>query len=246
MLVTGASRGIGRAIAERFLGSGARVAACARTLEPLRELERAQPGRALAVRMDVRVRREVEAGVEGIVGWGGRIDAVVNNAGASGATPIDSPDDARWHDVLATNLTGAMFVTRAALPHLPRGGRVVNVASVVGKFGVPRKGAYVASKHALVGWTRALALELAERDITVNAVCPGWVETDMADVSVREQAAVAGITPEEFRRRAVEGVPQKRFLHPDEVADLVLFLASPAARGITGQAISICGGVTVF
>jgi ketoreductase len=246
VIVTGASRGIGRSIAERFLREGWRVAATARTLEPLRSLEKSYPGLAQAHRMDVRDRPEVERIVAEVAREFEHIDVVVNNAGISGHTPIDRDDDARWQDILATNLTGAMYVARAALRHMPRGGRIINNASVLGKFGVPRMGAYCATKHGIIGWTRALALELADRDISVNAVCPGWVESDMAEQGVKETAAVLGITPDAFRRQAIDAVPQKRFLDPAEVADLVFYLASAGSRGITGQAISICAGQTVF
>ncbi len=245
-LVTGASRGIGRAIATRLLEGGGVVAVTGRSLDALREIEREFPGRAHALRMDVRDRAQVDAAVAAAAGALGGFDLVVNNAGIAGHTPIDDASDDRWLDILATNLTGAMRVTRAALPHVPRGGRIVNVSSVLGKFGVSRMGAYCASKHGLIGWTRALALELAPRDIAVNAICPGWVETDMATLGVVETAASLGKTPEEFRREAIDAVPQKRFLDPSEVAGLVVYLASPEARAVTGQAISICAGQTTF
>jgi NAD(P)-dependent dehydrogenase (short-subunit alcohol dehydrogenase family) len=122
------------------------------------------------------------------------------------------------------------------------GGRIVNLSSVLGRFGVSGYAAYCAAKHGVIGFTRALALELAPREITVNALCPGWVETDMADQGIRETASALGISPEEFREQAIAGVPLKRFLDPSEIAKLALYLTSEEASGITGQTYNICGG----
>jgi NAD(P)-dependent dehydrogenase (short-subunit alcohol dehydrogenase family) len=144
--------------------------------------------------------------------------------------------------ILATNLTGAYLVTRQALELMSPGGRIVNQSSVLGRFGVSGYAAYCTAKHGIIGFTRALALELAPREITVNALCPGWVQTDMADQGIQESAAALGITREEFREQAIQGVPLKRFLDPTEVAKLALFLTSDEASGITGQTYNICGG----
>jgi len=122
---------------------------------------------------------------------------------------------------------------------------VINMSSVLGRFGVPGYTAYCASKHAVIGFTRALALELAKRRITVNAICPGWVETGMAVQGMQSGAKAMGVTFEEFRSQALGAVPIGRIIEPDEVANLVKFLASPQAAGITGQAYNICGGQTM-
>jgi 3-hydroxybutyrate dehydrogenase len=122
---------------------------------------------------------------------------------------------------------------------------VINVSSVLGRFGVPGYTAYCASKHAVIGFTRALALELADRRVTVNAICPGWVETDMAKQGMASGAAAMGITPDEFKRQAMSRVPIGRMIQPQEIADLVKFLASPQASAITGQTYNICGGQTM-
>lgn len=244
VLVTGASRGIGRAIAERLSADGWSVAAVARS-QP-RTSPGAGRGRIASWRLDVRDRDAVDFVVGAAARELGGFDAVVNNAGIVAHTPIDDDDDTLWADVIQTNLTAAMYVTRAALKHLRNGGRIVNMSSVCGKFGVARMGAYCAAKHGLIGWTRALALELAPREITVNAICPGWVETDMAAESVRASAAEAGVTPDAYRAQAIAEVPLKRFLDPAEVADMVAYLLSPGARGVTGQALSICAGQTPF
>jgi NAD(P)-dependent dehydrogenase (short-subunit alcohol dehydrogenase family) len=128
---------------------------------------------------------------------------------------------------------------------LSDGGRVINISSVLGRFGVPGYTAYCASKHAVIGFTRALALELAKRNITVNAVCPGWVDTGMAAQGMRMGADATGVTFEEFRDKAIGAVPIGRMIQPDEVASLVRFLASPQAAPITGQTYNICGGQTM-
>jgi NAD(P)-dependent dehydrogenase (short-subunit alcohol dehydrogenase family) len=139
------------------------------------------------------------------------------------------------------------LVTKAVLKHMPdhEGGRVINISSVLGKFGVPGYTAYCTTKHGMIGFTRALALEVVSRGITVNTVCPGWVETEMAAQGINETAAFQRMTADEFKAQAISGVPIKRFLEADEIAELVCFLASDRAQGITGQAINICGGQTM-
>jgi NAD(P)-dependent dehydrogenase (short-subunit alcohol dehydrogenase family) len=139
------------------------------------------------------------------------------------------------------------LVTKETLKQMPNdsGGRVINISSVLGKFGVPGYTAYCTTKHGMIGFTRALALEVVSRAITVNTICPGWVDTEMANQGIEETAALQGITPEQFKAQAIGGVPIKRFLEADEVAELVCYLASDRAKGITGQALNICGGQTM-
>ncbi len=124
-------------------------------------------------------------------------------------------------------------------------GRIINISSVLGKFGVPGYTAYCSSKHGIIGFTKALALEVVHRGITVNAICPGWVDTEMARLGIKESADNQGITTQEFQNQAIEAVPIKRFLEVEEVAHLVAYLASHEAKGITGQSINICGGQTM-
>jgi len=238
-IITGASRGIGRAIAKRLYEEGASVALCARS--PIQDFP---PERSLALTMDVRDQNSVDGGVRRIVDRFGKIDIVVNNAGVSGVTPIEARDTAQWLDIIQTNVLGAYFVTRAAAPHIPNGGRVIMISSVLGKFGVPGYTAYCTAKTGLIGFTRALALELAPRKITVNALCPGWTDTEMARAGMRDIAASAGITFEEFKKQAMSRVPLGEMVQPGEVANLVAFLAGKTGDKITGQAISICGGST--
>ncbi len=238
--VTGASRGLGEAIAGRFAQEGARVVLAARdtaACEVQAQRIRAGGGEALAVACDVTDRASVASAIGAAVDRFGRIDVLVNNAGIGGPTPLDDADDARWDAILATNLTGVFRVTRAAAPYLSRGGRVVNMSSVLGRFGVAGFSAYAASKHGVIGLTRSLALELAPREITVNAICPGWVETEMGREGFRRFGG-----EEKGRAAAAEMAPLGRVLEPDEVAGLAVYLASDEARSVTGQAIVIDGG----
>jgi len=245
-LVTGGATGIGRAIALELAKNGARVAIASRSLSRINstvEELRTAGFVALAVQMDVRKRSEVEAGITAIVSeWGG-LHILVNNAGISGLSLMTDPDDTKWFDIVDTNLNGLYLVTKTALRQMVDGaGRVINISSVLGKFGVPGYAAYCATKHGMIGFSRALALEVVHRGITVNTICPGWVETEMAASGIEESAALQGITPEQFKARAIAAVPIKRFLQAEEVAALVAYIASEAAAGITGQAINICGG----
>jgi ketoreductase len=238
-IITGASRGIGFTIAKKFHKDGASVALCARS--PIRDFPQE---RALAVTMDVRDQKSVDNGVRRIVDRFGKIDIIVNNAGISGVTPVDAADTEPWLDIIQTNIVGSFHVTRAAVPHIPTGGRIIMISSVLGKFGVPGYSAYCTAKTGLIGFTRSLALELAPRKITVNAVCPGWTDTEMARAGMRDIAASQGITVEEFKKEAMSRVPLGEMVEPDEVANLVAFLAADTGNKITGQAISICGGST--
>jgi NAD(P)-dependent dehydrogenase (short-subunit alcohol dehydrogenase family) len=225
-VVTGGTRGIGRAIVARLARAGYDVVAAART-PPAEVL----PEGARFLACDV----AAAAAVAALFAPLPQVDVLVNNAGIAGANPLDADDDDLWHAILGSNLTGAYLCSKHALALLPDGtGRIVNVASVLGLRGVPDQTAYCAAKHGVVGLTRALALALAPRRITVNAVCPGWVATGMAEQRFRELGLDAA--------GAAAGVPTGRITTPEEVAELVAFLAGPAAGNITGQALPIDGG----
>lgn len=249
-LVTGGATGIGKAIALKLAQGGAKVAIASRNLSRVQRAAEETAERSLNIRalaMDVRNKTDVAKGVEALASDWGSIHILVNNAGISGLSMMTDPDDSRWYDIIDTNLHGLYLVTKAVLRHMPdhAGGRVINISSVLGKFGVPGYTAYCTTKHGMIGFTRALALEVVNRGITVNSICPGWVDTEMADLGIKETAALQGITPEEFRARATAAVPIQRFLEADEIAELVSYVASDAARGITGQAMNICGGQTM-
>jgi len=221
-VVTGGSRGIGRAVAERLTADGYDVIVTARHRpDPcpfaFRLCDVADPAAVRAVFADLT-----------------RLDVLVNSAGVAGANALDG-DDTLWHAIIGSNLHGTYHCCKAALPLLPDGsGRIVNIASVLGLRGVPDQTAYCAAKHGVVGFTRALALALAPRGITVNALCPGWVDTDMAAARYRELDITAA--------QAAAGVPTGRIATPEEIADAVAWLLRPESRGITGHALPIEGG----
>jgi ketoreductase len=249
-VVTGGGTGIGKAIALGLAKNGAKVAIASRNrphLETAAAEFRSSGWPVLPIQMDVTKKEDVERGIEMVVSEWGEIQILVNNAGISGFSPIDDPDDSKWYNIVNTNLNGMYLITKEVLKHMPddSGGRIINISSVLGKFGVPDYTAYCTTKHGMIGFTRALALEVVDRNITVNTICPGWVETEMAQRGINETAAFQRMTPEQFRAQAVAAVPIKRFLEAGEVAELVCYLASDLAKGITGQAINICGGQTM-
>jgi NAD(P)-dependent dehydrogenase (short-subunit alcohol dehydrogenase family) len=245
-VVTGASRGIGLAIARRLLGLGASVTLVGRDRARLDDAMRHLPGAAdcSALSGDVADARSVAALFDAIAGTGRQVAILVNNAGVARGARLAETDDGLWNEMLAVNLTGAFLCTRAALPALVAApwGRVVNVASTAGLVGYAGVSAYCAAKHGLVGLTRALALELASTQVTVNAVCPGYTDTAIVDEAVVNLVRRTGRTPEEARAALAARNPQKRLIEPDEVAGAVAWLCLPESRSITGQAIAVCGG----
>jgi ketoreductase len=248
-LVTGGGSGIGVGIARVLARHGAAVAVLGRRKAPLQKIVaelRAAGGEAEAVVADVTDRAAVRRAVGRAQKALGGLDALVNNAGIGGPNGCALPGPDRWDEILRTNLDGVFFATAAALPHLPDGGRIVSISSVLGRFGVPGYTAYCASKHGVLGFTKALALELAPRRITVNAVCPGWVDTDMAAAGMQAMADGLGIDFERARQQALAAVPLGRILQPEEIGELVAWLCSPSASGMTGQGISHCGGQVMW
>jgi len=243
IFVTGGGRGIGRAIALAFAEPGATVAIAGRTVPQLDATARAIEERGASARvfeMDVTDEPAVARAFESL--RASTLDVLVNNAGAGGGQPIEKTDTASWRRIVDTNVWGTFLVSRQAVALMREGGRIISLSSVLGRFGVPGYTAYCASKHAVIGFTRALALEVADRGITVNAICPGWVDTDMAAQGMQAGADAMGVTFEAFRTQAIGAVPIQRIIQPEEVANLVRFLASPGAAAITGQTYNICGG----
>ncbi len=250
-LVTGASRGIGRAIALAFAREGATVVACARRLEALESLEKeiaGAGGRALALSVDVTVPESIERARARVVDELGAVQILVNNAGIAKSVKVLAMDDDHWQSHLDVNLTGAFRVTRAFLPQMveARWGRIINIASTAGKVGFAYTAAYCASKHGLIGLTRALSLEMATLGVTVNAICPGFVRTDMASEAARNIAKKTGKSEGDATKWLEALSPQNRLMEPEEVAAVAVLLASEDSRGINGQAINIDGGAVVY
>lgn len=250
-LVTGGSRGIGRAIALALAAEGANVAVSSRTMSDLQEVvsEIKNSGqRSLAVECDVTDADQITKLVDQVVEGLGSIEILVNNAGASGSHKfIDHPDEL-WDRMLAINLTSVYRVSKAVVPQMVERewGRIINVASVASKTPTRYASAYTASKHGVLGLTRAMALELNSFNITVNAICPTYVDTPMTTATIANSAKKTGRSPDEILKIIEQGNPQGRLITPEEVAAVAVLLASDSSRGITSQAINIDGGEVLF
>jgi NAD(P)-dependent dehydrogenase (short-subunit alcohol dehydrogenase family) len=241
-LVTGGGRGIGAAIARQLLALGAAVTVTGRNQGRL-EAAAASMG-AQAVAVDVTDSAAIRNGFAKAAEALGPITILVNNAGIAKAAPFAKTDLTLWDDILRTDLTGAFLCTQAVLPHMLEvgWGRVVNVASTAGLTGMAYCAAYCAAKHGLIGMTRALAVELAAKPVTVNAVCPGYTETDIVEETIANIVAKTGRTREEALAGLVASNPQKRLIKPEEVAEAVAWLCLPGSASITGQSIAVAGG----
>jgi NAD(P)-dependent dehydrogenase (short-subunit alcohol dehydrogenase family) len=245
-VVTGGGRGIGAAIAAALAGEGATVSVLGR--DPARlgaQVESLGGGtRAQGVAVDVTDEASVRSAFAAVRARFGRVDILVNNAGQAESAPLAKTALALWQRMLEVNLTGTFLCTREALPEMTaRGaGRIVNVASTAGLVGYAYVSAYCAAKHGVVGLTRAAALECAKTGVTVNAVCPGYTETDMVGDAVANIVAKTGKTESEARVALVARNPQGRMVRPEEVAGAVLWLCLPASSSVTGQAIAVAGG----
>jgi 3-hydroxybutyrate dehydrogenase len=245
-VVTGAARGIGAAIAAALSERGARVTLLGRTRESLERTAAnfPTPTATYVAECDVTNEQQLQQVVGDARRHFGAIDILVNNAGRASSAPFMKTDPAVWHAILTVNLTGAYLCTRACLPDMLAGGfgRIVNIASTAGLAGYPYITAYCASKHGLIGLTRALARELAPKDITVNAVCPGYTDTDMARTAVANILSKTGRSEAEAIAALTERNPQHRLINPAEVATAVLWLCLPGTESVTGQSIALAGG----
>jgi NAD(P)-dependent dehydrogenase (short-subunit alcohol dehydrogenase family) len=250
-LITGAGRGIGRAIALGYAREGACIAAVSRTSSELTSLVdevKALGCRGASFTADLTDASVPKRLVSEVIERLGTVDILVNNAGigtAQSARPVVDFDDGYWNLTLKLNLTAPYLMCKAVLPILleRRRGRIINVSSLAGKIGLVHGVAYAASKHGLLGLTRALATEVASQGITVNAICPGPVRSQMNDARIRHDANRLGITLEELESRIT---PIGRRLDPEEIVPMAILLATDASAAITGQAFNICGGLVMF
>jgi NAD(P)-dependent dehydrogenase (short-subunit alcohol dehydrogenase family) len=250
-LVTGGGRGIGESCAVALAEAGVDVVVCSRSsgeinvvAEKIREMGR----RGLAVVCDVTDAGQVRRMAEQVTSQFGVVEILVNNAGLGRSHRfIDHPDEL-WDQMLAVNLTSVYYVTRAFVPKMieMRRGRVINIASVMSKTGGKYVAAYTAAKHGVLGLTRALAVELVGYNITVNAVCPGYVNTPMTVDNLANIVAKTGMSETEARKTLERLSPQNRMIEPEEVAAMVVMLAGDLARGVNGQAVNIDGGAVMF
>ena len=248
-LITGGGRGIGRAIALAFAREGARVVVSSRTADQVEAVAKEIGGEAVALVCDVADPDSVNtlfSRAQQVLGRGP--DILVNNAGIAESATLVNTDDELWHRHLNTNLSGTFYCTRAALPSMiqKRWGRIINVASIAGKTGAPYISAYAASKHGVLGLTRSVAHEVATLGITANAICPGYVDTEMVSRGIEKITSRTGRSEEEALETLKNMSPQHRLVTVEEVAAVALLLASNEGRGINGQAINVDGGSLMF
>ena len=238
VIVTGASRGIGFAIAKNLLQNGFKVHLLAHQKAGLKRAQEAlqEYGDVDYSVLNLSIRKEVQGFCQN---WSGEIHGLVNNAGRWAEERLDDPDSGIWDPIMRLNVEGLYFLTKGLQDCIVNEGRIVNISSQLGTSGRAGMGIYSASKHAVIGLTRSWALELGDRAITVNAVCPGWVKTESNRVEIKERAVQENISFEDKMEEISKHLTLNRFIEPEEVANLVTFLIKPTSSGITGQVYEI-------
>jgi NAD(P)-dependent dehydrogenase (short-subunit alcohol dehydrogenase family) len=248
VIVTGASRGIGKATALKFLQQGAKVVLATRNKDKISLDQFRNYSNVQVFEFDITERKSIHNLVEGTVERFGKIDVLVNNAGVGAVVPFLELTDEIISEVLSINLTGVILFCQAVIPFMLRekSGKIINVASQAGKEGEAYNTIYSASKFAVIGLTQALAREYGKHQIQINAVCPGAVTTDMLSSAFDRFGEISGISASEFQENVISRIPLGRLATPEEIADVISFLASDAAKYIQGAAIPVTGGSVMF
>lgn len=250
-IITGASRGMGREMARTFARAGAAVVLASRSSAQLDEvgaLIASEGGNAVAFPTDVTNGSAVQGMVKNTIERFGRVDILINNAaGHNYISSLALSDDARWKQMFDVNVFGVYLCAKAVIPHMirSRSGRIINISSIAARNGAAYNSAYSASKAAILGFTRAVALEVAAFGITCNAICPWHVDTELMRNAMASRAQLSGKTIDDYIGMVAASNPQKRLITAEEIAGLALFLSTPFARGINGQALNQCGGVAM-
>jgi NAD(P)-dependent dehydrogenase (short-subunit alcohol dehydrogenase family) len=248
-LITGAAMGIGKAIAMEFMREGANTVVTdindEMAQKTVHEMNALNGPEAIAIQMDVTDFASIEAAVKHTLDKFGKIDILVNNAGANAKGWVKDFPEELWDKILDTNLKGTFLCSKAVLPTMitQQYGRIINIASIAGKQGESAGSAYCSSKFGMIGFTQCLALEVAQDNILVNAVCPGPIPTELGELGIRQDAELRGLDPDEFRQWFIERTPFKRQGTPEQVARMCVFVASDDCDFTTGSAFNVNGGI---
>ncbi len=243
VVITGGGRGIGASIADSLDQLGAKITLMGRSMETLQEKSQCL-SQAQGISVDVSLEKSVKEAFVTARDTFGPVDILINNAGAAYSAPLQNTDEDNWKYMLDVNLSSVFYCSREVVPDMreQNWGRIVNIASIAGLAGAPYISAYCAAKHGVIGLTRALALELASKEITVNAICPGYTNTDLLEGAIDNIVNKSTLSREEAEKQLKSSSPQHRFIEPEEIATSVVWLCLPGSESITGLALPITGG----